>query len=148
VAPREGVIRQAIRHRTSNRDKLNRVEAPVGPSVAPREGVIRQAIRHRVSNRDKLSRVEVVGPSAAPREGVVRVPLVALTIGRVRIWQVNAARPATLKALEAGVIAVVDLIAVAIKRTRRATKLQQALVIARTATGQMNSCLYARTKNV
>ena len=61
-------------------------------------------------------------------------PLVALTIGIVSTWQVNAARPATPKASEAEVTGVVDLIAAVIKRTRRVNKLQQALMIARAGT--------------
>lgn len=54
-------------------------------------------------------------------------PLVALTIGIVSTRPVNAARPATLKASEAEVMGVVDLIAAVVKRTRRVTKLQQLL---------------------
>ncbi len=59
--------------------------------------------------------------------------LAALTIGIVSTWRANEAGIATLKASEAEVM-VVDLIAAVIKRTRRVTKLQQALVIARTTT--------------
>ena len=54
-------------------------------------------------------------------------PLAALTIGIVSARQVNAVRPATLKASEAEVMGVVDLIAAVVKRTRRVTKLQQLL---------------------
>ncbi len=62
-------------------------------------------------------------------------PLAALTIGIVSAWQVNAARPVIPKASAAEVIGVVDLRAVVVaKRTRSATKLQRALVSARTET--------------
>jgi hypothetical protein len=71
-------------------------------------------------------------------EGVI-APLAVLTIGIVTIWQVNAAKPATFKALEAEVI-VVDPLAAVIKRKRRVTELQQDLVIALTSPDR-NSCL-------
>ncbi len=63
----------------------------------------------------------------------MRVHLAASAIGIVSVRQVNAARPATLKASEAEVMkVVVSPIAAVIRRRRRVTELQQALVITQT----------------
>ncbi len=92
--------------------------------------VIRQAITPEIYNRSNSNRgAALVGPSAVPRVEVMIVPLVALITGIVSTRQVNVGGQATIRALEVEVMGVADHIAAVVKKNRRATKLQQTLLI-------------------
>lgn len=76
------------------------------------EGAI---LNGRASRRDNYNKIEVAGDlSAARQEEAMIAPLAALIIGIVSAGQVNAVRPAAVKASEVEVMEAVDSMVVVI----------------------------------